>query len=85
MMVRTDSQSTIKKVIKTIDLTLILFSIWYIGLYLYMYIANSRLSYPFALEGLEGNTYLRVLRVLHGKPIFGPSNFEFIPIDLQRY
>lgn len=77
-MVTPDSQSTNKKVIIIIDLTLVFFSIWYIGLYLYT--AISRLSYPFALEWVEGNTYLHVLRVLQGKPIFGPPNFEFIPM-----
>lgn len=56
MMVRPDPQSATKKVIITIDLTLVLVSLWYIGLYLYT--AISRLSYPFALEWVEGNTCL---------------------------
>lgn len=51
-----------------------------ISIVLYFFTSLSRINYPFAFEWVEGNTYLHVLRILEGKSIYGPPDFEFIPM-----
>jgi 4-amino-4-deoxy-L-arabinose transferase-like glycosyltransferase len=44
----------------------------------YLMVAVRRAGYPFALEWVEANSYLHVLRVLACKPIYAPPSFEFV-------
>ncbi len=46
----------------------------------YLVVAVRRAGYPFALEWVEANTYLHVLQVLAGQPIYGPPSFDFVPM-----
>jgi 4-amino-4-deoxy-L-arabinose transferase-like glycosyltransferase len=46
----------------------------------YLAVAVQRAGYPFALEWMEPNSYLHVLRVLQGKPIYGPPSIDFVPM-----
>lgn len=47
---------------------------------LFLFVALSRIGYPFSLEWMEGNTFLHVLRVLQGQPIYVAPSYEFIPL-----
>lgn len=47
---------------------------------LFLFVALSRIRYPFAIEWVEGNTFLHVLRVLQGKPIYVAPSYDFIPM-----
>lgn len=47
---------------------------------LFLLVALSRLSYPFAIEWLEGNTFLHVMRVLQGQPLYVAPNYDFITL-----
>lgn len=51
--------------------------VWYIGAY--FFVALSRVSYPFALEWMEGGSLLQVLRILHGQSIYVKPTWDFIP------
>jgi len=51
-----------------------------IALCAYFYVAFSRIAYPFTIEWAESNTFLHVVRVLEGKPIFVPPSYDFIPM-----
>ena len=51
-----------------------------IALCVYLYVAFSRVAYPFSLEWIEANTFLHVLLVLQHKPIYGPPSYDFIPM-----
>ena len=42
------------------------------------YIFLSRIAYPYDLEWMEGGMLLHALRVVEGKPIYGPPSVEFI-------
>ena len=42
------------------------------------YIFFSRAAYPYDLEWMEGGMLLHALRVVDGKPIYGPPSVEFI-------
>ena len=42
------------------------------------YIFLSRIAYPYDLEWMEGGMLLHALRVVEGKPIYGPPSGEFI-------
>lgn len=44
----------------------------------YLAVAAARLTYPFALEWIEPNSYGHVARVLEGRPLYGPPDFDFI-------
>ena len=44
----------------------------------FLFVAASRMSYPFALEWMESGTYLHVLQVLQGKPLYAAPSYEFI-------
>lgn len=47
---------------------------------LYLFIALPRISFPFTLEWVEGNSYLHVVRVLEGKPLYVAPSYDFIPM-----
>ncbi len=47
---------------------------------LFLLVALSRLSYPFAIEWIEGNTFLHVMRVLQGQPLYVAPNYDFIAL-----
>ncbi|WP_322487719.1 hypothetical protein [Chloroflexus sp.] len=51
-----------------------------IAVTLFLWVALSRLSYPFAIEWLEGNSFLHVLRVLQGQPLYVAPSYDFIPM-----
>jgi hypothetical protein len=45
----------------------------------YLYIALSRLTYPFALEWLEGNSLVEVHRILSGQPLYPAPTAGYVP------
>ena len=45
----------------------------------YLYIALSRLTYPFALEWLEGNSLIEVHRILAGQPLYPAPTAGYVP------
>ncbi len=50
---------------------------WFVGLYLY--IALSRITYPYELEWMEGGSLEQVGRILAGQPLYVKPSLEFIP------
>ena len=51
-----------------------------LALGVYLYVALSRLSLPFALEWIEPASYSSVERVLQGQPLYAPPSYEFIAL-----
>lgn len=49
---------------------------YYVGAF--MYIAISRIGYPFALEWLEGGSYTEVQRLLTGQPLYARPDFSYV-------
>lgn len=45
---------------------------------LYLYTAFARLGFPFVLEWIEANSFVHVVRVLEGKPIYTPPSYDFV-------
>ncbi|HEX3955645.1 MAG TPA: hypothetical protein VHZ03_03325, partial [Trebonia sp.] len=45
----------------------------------YLYIALSRLTYPFALEWLEGNSLVEVHRILAGQALYPAPTAGYVP------
>jgi hypothetical protein len=45
----------------------------------YLYVAVSRLSYPFAIESLEGNSLVEVHRILAGQPLYPAPTAGYVP------
>jgi 4-amino-4-deoxy-L-arabinose transferase-like glycosyltransferase len=56
---------------------MVLFSLYYVAIFLF--IAGSRISYPFDLEWMEGGVLEHVIRVLDGKSIYVRPSFTFTP------
>lgn len=44
----------------------------------YLYVAVSRMSFPFALEWVEGSSFVQVSRILAGKPLYVRPSFDFV-------
>ncbi len=57
-----------RRAARTVQLAAALAGLVAVGAYLY--IALSRLTYPFALEWLEGNSLVEVHRILTGQPLY---------------
>ena len=51
-----------------------------VALIAFLFVALSRVTYPFALEWLEAGTYTHVVRVLEGKPLYAAPSYEFITL-----
>ncbi len=49
----------------------------YVGAFLW--VALSRLGYPFDLEWMEGGMVTHAARLLEGEPIYGPPSADFVP------
>lgn len=49
----------------------------------YFVVALSRVRYPFALEWIEGNTFVHVLRVMRGEAMYVAPSYEFIQIPAR--
>ncbi|MDX6339924.1 MAG: hypothetical protein QOH87_62, partial [Trebonia sp.] len=45
----------------------------------YLFIALSRLNYPFTLEWLEGNSLVEVYRILAGQPLYPAPTAGYVP------
>jgi hypothetical protein len=45
----------------------------------YLYVAVSRLGYPFAVESLEGNSLVEVHRILAGQPLYPAPSAGYVP------
>jgi hypothetical protein len=45
----------------------------------YLFVALSRLTYPFALEPLEGNSLIEVHRILAGQPLYPAPTAQYVP------
>jgi hypothetical protein len=45
----------------------------------YLFVALSRLNYPFALEPLEGNSLIEVHRILAGQPLYPAPTVQYVP------
>ena len=45
----------------------------------YLFVALSRLDYPFALEWLEGNSLVEVHRILAGQPLYPAPTAGYVP------
>ena len=52
-------------------------AVFYIALF--VYVALSRIGYPFELEWMEGGSVEHVDRIMQGKEIYTPPSIEFIP------
>ncbi len=50
--------------------------IYYLGAFIY--IALARISYPFALEWLEGGSYAQVQRLLTGRPLYARPDIAYV-------
>lgn len=59
---------------------LILMGFSSIALGLYLYVAFSRIAYPFTIEWVESNVFLQIVRVLQGKYLYVPPSYDFIPM-----
>jgi hypothetical protein len=46
----------------------------------YLYVAASRVAYPFTLEWLEANSFVHVVRVMQGQPLYVAPSYDFIPM-----
>ena len=44
-----------------------------------LYVLGRRLAYPYDLEWMEGGMLCHALRLLEGKPIYGPPSVDFVP------
>src|SRR6185437_4786222 len=49
------------------------------ALAVYLYVALSRLGYPFALEWLEGNSLVEVRRILAGQQLYTAPGVGYVP------
>ena len=49
-----------------------------VALIAFLFVALSRVAYPFALEWLEAGTYMHVVRILEGKPLYAAPSYDFI-------
>ena len=58
---------------------LILLALSCIATSTYLYVALSRISFPFAVEWVEASTFIQVVQILKGKPIYTYPSFDFIP------
>src|ERR1700728_5026389 len=45
----------------------------------YLFVALSRLDYPFALESLEGNSHVEVHRILAGQQLYPAPSVRYVP------
>jgi hypothetical protein len=45
----------------------------------FLYIALSRITFPFSLEWMEGGSFVQVSRLLEGQPLYVRPSFDFIP------
>ena len=45
----------------------------------FLYIALSRMAFPFTLEWMEGGSFVQVSRILAGQPLYVRPSFDFIP------
>jgi hypothetical protein len=45
----------------------------------YVYVAISRMPFPFTLEWMEGGSLVQVSRILSGKPLYVRPSFDFVP------
>src|ERR1700733_15482017 len=45
----------------------------------YLFVALSRLDYPFALESLEGNSLVEVHRILAGQQLYPAPSVRYVP------
>ena len=46
----------------------------------YLYVAFSRVAYPYVLEWTETGTFSQVARILAGKPLYAAPAYEYIPM-----
>ena len=46
----------------------------------YLFIAASRMAYPFTLEWVEANSFNHVVRVMQGQPLYVAPSYDFIPL-----
>ena len=51
----------------------------------FLWVALSRITYPYDLEWMEGGMLTHSLRLLQGKPLFGPPSVDFIPYIYQPF
>jgi hypothetical protein len=56
---------------------MLLLSGWFLGSV--FYVTLSRISYPFDLEWMEGNSLVQMLRLLEGKQLYIRPSLEYIP------
>jgi len=45
----------------------------------FLYIAFSRITFPFTLEWMEGGSFIQVSRILAGRQLYVRPSFDFIP------
>ena len=45
----------------------------------FLFIAFSRIAFPFSLEWMEGGSFVQVSRILEGQPLYVRPSFDFIP------
>ena len=72
----TQSSRTIWR-LSLLDWALLSLSLAVLGVFLYTTL--QRLGYSYDLEWMEGGMLLHGLRVMEGKPLYGPADAEFIP------
>ena len=45
----------------------------------FLFIASSRIAFPFTLEWMEGGSFVQVSRILNGQALYVRPSFDFIP------
>jgi hypothetical protein len=74
---RTSAESrTVAALSKVATSAALLSALYFVGAFLY--IAASRINYPFALEWLEGGSYVQVHRLLTGQPLYAQPTLEYV-------
>lgn len=58
---------------------IILLALSCIAIGTYLYVALSRISFPFAIEWVESSTFIQVVQILQDKSIYSYPSFDFIP------
>ncbi len=58
---------------------IILLALSCIAIGTYLYVALSRISFPFTIEWMESSTFIQVVQILQDKPIYSYPSFDFIP------
>ena len=68
-------------IVRAIEIGLIAAASYFIVVY--VRVALRRMTYPFELQWMEGQSLVQVTRLLHGQPLFVRPSFEYVPMIYQ--